>query len=218
MYTNCWKLRKVNRLSNAFWLHKHRIKVVPFLSYNLYVCNSWNGNPVDWRISIIEMSQDENGSKPLFFVYQFVNPTSKGAGKKSLMDLDHIERCASPSGSCENDRSLLKLHLHREYEPCSHVSKSSLNSSISPRSARYKVVFIKKITLFWKEKMGLDTFKMAILTAISFFKQPKDIFFRKVQITRQKLQTHQKKCWKGEKKNEQAFLKQFSMENFMPFS
>ena len=85
-----------------------------------------------------------------FLLYQFVNPTSKGAGKKSLMDLDHIERCASPSGSCENDRSLLKLHLHREYEPCSHVSKSSLNSSISPRSARYKVVFIKKITFFLK--------------------------------------------------------------------
>ena len=139
-------------LSNAFWLHKHRVRNVPILSYNLYVCNFWNGNPLDWRMSIIEMSQNQNRSKSLFLIYQFVNPTSKGAGKKSLMDLDHIERCASPSGSCENDRSLLKLHLHREYEPCSHVSKSSLNSSISPRSARYKVVFTKKITFFLKEK------------------------------------------------------------------
>ena len=111
-----------------------------------------------------------------FLLYQFVNPTSKGAGKKSLMDLDHIERCASPSGSCENDRSLLKLHLHREYEPCSHVSKSSLNSSISPRSARYKVVFIKKITFFLK--WDRFVFKNSNFYCY-FFVKPKDTSFEK---------------------------------------
>ena len=139
-------------------------------------------------------------------VYQFVNPTSKGAGKKSLMDLDHIERCASPSGSCENDRSLLKLHLHREYEPCSHVSKSSLNSSISPRSARYKVVFTKKITFFERRKIVLDRLvfknakklsKMAILTAISLLNNQKICFLEWCKLHDKSCnQPHQKKMLK----------------------
>ena len=76
------------------------------------------------------MWSSNNSSYTLFY-----NPTEEVVSDRNfLMDLDHIERCATPES--EKSRSHLKLQLFRDYS-VSDASKNSLASS--PKSTRSKV-------------------------------------------------------------------------------
>ena len=68
------------------------------------------------------------------------------------MDLDHIERCATPES--DKSRSHLKLQLFRDYS-VSDASKNSLASS--PKSTRSKVELLSMD--FFKSSFFADMMK-----------------------------------------------------------
>ena len=69
MKTNFWTLKKNYRLSNAFWLFKHRIKYAPFLCYSHLATQNFKQNNLnldcEGSLTMILILKDDESNKYL---------------------------------------------------------------------------------------------------------------------------------------------------------